>query len=231
MDQVDLAAALPRLRHFEARLDQELEMLNERFLAEVPKASHMTDGTPLDRNYYLRHQVETIKRIRMTARTDALALAAMIGENYEAARIWAHYACTELDHDQMFYADLERQGVSRVMVDATPLLPATEALGRFLENGIVRHGSLPAVAYSVFVEWNSERFSGRAVTKAEETFGKTKVEGARSHLAVDETENHCREMLMLAERLTRYEEGEALLFAFIDEIAVLFRDYFTQLAC
>jgi hypothetical protein len=230
MDQIAWAVAQPRLRHLEAKLDRELEALNERFLAEVPRASHMTDAEPLDVKYYLRHRIETIKRIRMTARTDALALAAMIGEDYDAARIWAQYACTELVHDRMFYDDLERQGLSRSEVDATPALPATEALGHFLEERITRYGSLPAVAYSVYVEWNSERFSRRAVMKAAESFGDAHVEGARSHLEVDDAESHCREMLMLAERLTRNEGGELRLFTLIANIAALFRDYFTQLA-
>jgi hypothetical protein len=49
-------------------------------------------------------------------------------------------------------------------------------------------------------------------------------------LEVGEAESHNREMLMLAERLTRGNGGEARLFALIDHIAALFRDYFTQLA-
>jgi hypothetical protein len=154
----------------------------------------------------------------------------MIGEDYDAARIWARYACTELDHDQMSYDDLERQGLSRPEIDATPALSATEALGHFLEESITRYGSLPAVAYSVYVEWNSERFSRRAVIKAAESFGDAQVAGARSHLEVDDAESHCHEMLILAERLTRNEGEESRLFALIDDIAALFRDYFTQLA-
>jgi hypothetical protein len=231
MDQLLSGAAVqPRLQALGARLDRELEALNKRFLAEVPDASHLTDDEALDPEYYVRHRIETIKRIRMTARADALALAAMIGEDYDAARVWARYACEELDHDRMFYSDLQRHGVSRAVVDATRPLPATETLERFLDEGLARHGSLPALAYSLFVEWNSERFSRRAVMKAAEAFGDAQVEGARSHLAVDENGDHSREMLMLAERLTRHEGGEAHLFALIHEIAALFRDYFTQLS-
>lgn len=230
MDHLSGGVDRARLAALGARLDCELEALNDIFLAEIPDASHLTDGEALDSAYYLRHRIETIKRIRLTARADALALAAMIGENYDAARVWARYACVELDHDEMFYRDLESHGVTRAMVDATPLMPATEAMIQFLEEAITRYGSLAAVAYSVFVEWNSERFSSRAVEKAGESFGDALVEGSRLHLTVDETEFHIQDMLMLAERLTRDEGGEARLFAFIHQIAALFRDYFAQLA-
>ena len=72
----------------------------DRFLVEVPRASHLTDDSPLSADYYVRHRVETIWRIWLTARTDALALAHMVGEDYEAARLWANYIAEEIDHDR-----------------------------------------------------------------------------------------------------------------------------------
>jgi hypothetical protein len=211
-------------------LDSRLEALNERFVIEVPDATHLTDGGELDPGYYVRHRIETIKRIRMTARTDALALAALIPTDYEAARIWARYACEELDHDRMFYEDLEKHGCSREFVDSTPPLQATLDLGQFLEDGIACEGALPAIAYSVFVEWNSERFSRRAVEKAKQTFGDRFVGGSSEHLLVDEGEDHSSEMIALAERLLQPPRDREFLFEQIDEIARLFRAYFAELA-
>lgn len=202
---------------------------NERFLAEVPRASHLTDGRALELAYYLRHRVETIKRIRMTARTDALSLAAMVLEDYDAARVWARYICEELDHDCMFYVDLEHHGLTRAAVDAIVPLPATTALGDYLEQRIEQHGSLCAVAYSVFVEWNSERYSRPAVDKARAAFGEAATEGSFSHLAVDEQEDHARTMIALAEGLTQTLERRTLFLTDLSEIAALFRRYFREL--
>jgi pyrroloquinoline quinone (PQQ) biosynthesis protein C len=202
---------------------------NECFLAEVPRASHLTDSGALDLAYYLRHRIETIKRIRMTARTDALSLAAMLTEDYDAARVWARYICEELDHDRMFYDDLEHHGLTRETVDATAPLPATVALGDYLERRIRDNGSLCAVAYSVFVEWNSERYSRPAVAKARATFGPAATEGSFSHLAVDEEEDHAETMIALADQLTQTPERRAIFLADLAEIARLFRRYFREL--
>src|SRR5262245_2088157 len=111
-----------------------------RFLAEVPFASHLTDSEPLDIAYYVRHRIETIKRIRFTARTYALALAAMVDEDYEAARPWAAYVAEELGHDTMFLEDLASHGVTAATVDATPPFAATRELIGYLDDNIRRYG-------------------------------------------------------------------------------------------
>ena len=55
-----------------------------RLFHSVPSANHLADyETILNQQYYIRHRVETVKRIWMTSQTDALALAAMIDEAYE----------------------------------------------------------------------------------------------------------------------------------------------------
>lgn len=215
---------------FRSAVDDLFWSLNDRFLAETREASQLTDDTVLDFGYYARHRIETIKRIRMTAYTDALALAAMIRADYDSARIWARYACEELDHDRMFHDDLERHGISRSFVDSVPCLPATTALGDFLEQEIAEHGALPAVAYSLFVEWNSERFSRAAVEKARRAYGDDCVRGSSDHLLVDEGEDHVSEMLVLAERMTAETGVRGHLFRLVERIAELFRQYFSELS-
>ena len=210
-------------------LDELMTEANHLYIREVPGASHLTDEQPLDPTYYLRHRIETIKRIRMTAKTDATALASMVDEDYDAARLWARYACEELDHDRLFYVDLERHGVSRAMIDGTPPFAATLRLGDYLRRRIEAHGAIAAVAYSIFVEWNSERFSWAAVEKARQTFGEDYVEGSSSHLAVDEDQDHYDIMLDIAARLVQAPGAEATLRADILAIAELFRDYFREL--
>jgi pyrroloquinoline quinone (PQQ) biosynthesis protein C len=211
------------------RLDQIMWEENDRFLQEVSFASHLTDGDSLCPQYYLRHRIETIKRIRMTAHFDAVSLAAMVHEDYDAARIWARYICEELDHDRMFYQDLEVHGVSREQVDATEPLAATRALGDFLRDRLDRYGSIAAVAYSLFVEWNSARFSRPAVEKARAAFGTAHVEGSHSHLAIDETEDHYEMMCDVAERLCARSGGHEALVELVRDISALFRRYFEEL--
>jgi hypothetical protein len=165
----------------------------------------------------------------LTARTDVVALARMIGEDYEAARPWARYICEELDHDILFFGDLARHGVGEARVLATPLFNATRALIDYLDGNIEKAGSVAAVAYSLFVEWNSIRYSLPAVTKAAETYSSGHVARSLSHAGIDEQENHYEVMVDIAHRLLRDGDLEAVLVRPIREIAALFRSYFEEL--
>src|SRR5947209_3841623 len=71
-------------RELALELDALMDAEAVAFLASVPHGSHLTDDGPLDEAYYLRHRIETVKRIRITARTDAIALARMVEEDYAA---------------------------------------------------------------------------------------------------------------------------------------------------
>lgn len=216
------------------RLEHELEEMLTRnaalFVEEVPSASHLTDDAPLDPGYYVRHRIETIKRIRGTAKTDALSLAAMVDEDYEAARLWSHYTAEELGHDVMFEEDLAAHGVTREEIEATPPFASTTAMLEYLTRQIAVLGSLPAVAYSLLVEWNSARYSGRAIAKARQTFGEDHVRRSSEHFSIDETEDHYSTMVEVAHRVLgarRYEPK--VLFGLIDDIAELLRWYFVEL--
>lgn len=211
-------------------VDQTLALEGQLFLGSVPRVRHLTgDGEPLDRAYYLRHRIETVRRIRETARTDALALAHMLREDYEAARKWARYTEQELNHDRLYLADLHRHGYTTEQVLAIPPMQATVHLLHTLEERIGQLGSLPAVAYSVFVEWNSERASAAAVARAAEAFGASHVAGSRAHLGIDEREDHLAVMLEVAEAVMRGRHDPAVLVGLLQETGELFRAYFTEL--
>ncbi|MBI3751779.1 MAG: hypothetical protein HY263_09030 [Chloroflexi bacterium] len=190
----------------------------------------LTDtATPLDEGYYLRHRIETVRRIRETARTDALALARMIEEDYDAAREWADYTVEEMNHDRLFLDDLEAHGLPGDIVLSTPPLPATERLLRDLESGIREVGSVAAVAYALFVEWNSEQASGSAVKKALAAFGPERTAGSRRHLGIDESEDHSDAMFKVAWRLAESGSGEDALVALVRTMAADLRAYFGEL--
>ena len=102
-------------------------------------------------------------------------------------------------------------------------------LGEYLWRRIEKDGAMTAVAYSLFVEWNSKHFSRAAVDKARSTFGEAFVLGSSSHLNVDDMENHYEMMLGIMARLLRAPRAETALRADIHEIARLFREYFREL--
>ncbi|MEA3119612.1 MAG: hypothetical protein QOI13_2882, partial [Paraburkholderia sp.] len=169
------------------------------FGVSVPRAAHLVDEKQqLDISYYLRHRIETVRRIRSTAATDALALAAMVQEDYAAARQWADYVQTEMNHDRLYLADLQAHGLSESAVLAVPPLPATDLLMRMLVQRIAEFGSLPAVAYSLFVEWNSSIASRKVVQRAGSALSNAHVKGARAHTAIDDKDAHYDMMLDIA---------------------------------
>jgi hypothetical protein len=208
-------------------------MVNEctLFAGTVPRADHLsTSSAPLDQTYYLRHRIETVRRIWETARTDAIALSIMIREDYEAARQWAEYLREEMNHDRLYLSDLARHGIAVETVKATPAFASTARLLATLEQRIAELGSLPAVAYSVFVEWNSKQASPAATERASAAFGPDYVKGARAHIAIDEREQHDDMMLDVAKAVLtarRYPDG--VLTALLAEFGALFRDYFIEL--
>ena len=220
---------MTRLDELSDWVDQVMTEETARFVSEVPFASHLTDDQPLNETYYIRHRIETIRRIRLTARTDALSLARMVEEDYTAARKWSRYITEELSHDALFLRDLRQHGISEdVILSASPF-PATLTMVRFIEEEIWRVGSLAAVAYSLLVEWSSERYSPGAVSKAENAFSANHVKGSKSHLGIDEDEDHYRMMLDVASRLLDAGGGLPILERLIRTISAHLRQYFLEL--
>jgi heme oxygenase-like protein len=213
-----------------AEIDRLLAAETRRFLDEVPSARHLMDtSAPLDDAYYVRHRIETVRRIRLTSRTDAVALARMVDEDYDAARFWSRYVAEELGHDRLYLKDLARHGYSVEQVMAIPPFPSTVAMLDYLAVEIERVGAMAAVAYSVLVEWNSERFSAGTVARAEAAYSAEHVEGSRIHCSIDEEEDHYSEVVGVALRLIR-RRGEADTFMrLLCEIAELLRRYFREL--
>lgn len=221
---------MERRRELAELVDRVMIEQTRTYLATVPYARHLTDRSqPLHEAYYLRHRVETVRRIRETSRTDALALASLVREDYEASRPWARYLAEELSHDQLYLADLARHGVDAEAALGTPPFDATRRLIAFLENGVTAYGALPVVSYSVFVEWSSARYSTQVVEHAEEKFGHSHVRGSKAHTGIDDREDHYGMMLDIVARLVTTPEREALFVTLLQQIGELLRDYFTEL--
>lgn len=215
---------------FVAALEDTLHEEARRNVREVPRIGALSDaGQPFDLDYYLRHRIETVHRIRLTARTDALALAAMVPEHFDAARRWADYTAEEMKHDRFFLADLARHGWDAQRVLAVPPLRGTVALIDYLGRQIESVGGIAALAYSIYVEWNSARFSRPAVQRAEQALGAEFVKGARAHLGIDVKEDHFQEMVDIAYLLAGHADGLRVLRGLLSDIAGLLRESFIEL--
>lgn len=218
------------LETLRASLASVLAEENQLFRTLVPRADHLSASSdqPLDTAYYLRHRIETVHRIRATAKIDGLALAYMVDEDYDAARLWVRYL-EEMNHDQLYLEDLSRHNISLEQVLATPWFVSTFELMHYLTTRMAAYGSLPAVMYSVFVEWNSARSSRDTVERAAAAFSADHVKGARAHVGVDDKHGHLETMIEVAHRIATKRGTPDLMFILIREISALFRAYFTEL--
>ncbi len=203
----------------------------ERFISTVPYAKHLTEpnGDGLNADYYIRHRIETVKRIRLTAKTDASALAILTGKNYQLARRWSAYAAEELKHDRMFVTDLRTHGIEESLIDGIEPFFSTQLLVGYLHFELDRIGPLAAVAYSVFVEWNSTRYSATVVENAARQFSEKHVKGSRHHIGIDTEEDHAADMVRLAYDLLSNSRDDEEFYRCLKNFAQLFREYFREL--
>lgn len=202
----------------------------EKILQNTPRATHLTkQDEELDERYYIRHRIETVARIRLSSRFDALALARMVGEDYPASRLWSRYVAQELSHDLLFINDLQTHGISEETVLQTPPFRATTEMVNFIEGKIEQLGSIPAVAYSICTEWNADRAAMAVVTKAERRFSAVHVSGAKAHLGIDISDDHYGMMLNVAHRLLNRHGNEETLVTLLLQIMSYYQRYFEEL--
>jgi hypothetical protein len=212
-------------------LEQVLNQEASIFGLTVPRASHLLNKEEtLDLSYYLRHRIETVHRIRETARTDALALATMVTEDYTAARKWANYTEQEMNHDRLYLTDLAKHGWTEEAVLAVVPFPSTQSMVKTLAHRITQFGSLPAIAYSIFVEWNSSKASDLVVDHVSAVLSEDHVKGARAHVAIDLKDCHYDTMLDVASSVLHARGYRvSLLEMLVREVAAFFRTYFYEL--
>lgn len=198
---------------FASQVDAFMVTEMERLFSRVPGARRLADPRiPLEDAYYIRHRVETVKRIWLTSQTDALALAAMVDEDYEAARWWSKYIYQELNHDLLYLADLQKHGYTLAQVAVIPAYASTRAMVAYIRSQIKEIGAMAAVAYSVWVEWNSDKTSGIVVERAKEKYSSAHVKGSHAHVHIDINEDHYAIMIDVMHKLIQRRGGDALPF-------------------
>jgi hypothetical protein len=203
----------------------------ERLFNRVPGARHLADeNSPLNEGYYLRHRIETVKRIWLTSQTDALALAAMVDEDYESARWWSKYIYQELNHDQLYIADLNKHSYTLRQIASVLPYSSTLAMVEYIRNQITRIGSVAAVAYSVWVEWNSDKTSAIVVERARNKYSSGHVKGSHAHVGIDINEDHYSIMLDVVHRLITRNGGDATdFFGMLRQLTDFVAEYFEEL--
>ena len=211
------------------RLEGLAEELMERQFARVPKMRELHAGEWTDREYYVRHIVETVLRIRLNNEVDTYALFKVGSQDDTLAARLAKYLAEEFGHEGMFTRDLAGLGYSVEQLNATPVFPSTNKLMGYLRLAADTRGPAPTTVWDWFVEWYSDRYNQIITNKVRDTYGAEFTRGAQKHLDFDQSHDHdelmFRTVSRAVERFGTAEQAYADLETYVDLIG----DYFTEL--
>jgi hypothetical protein len=204
------------------------ELMEEQF-ARVPKMREFHAAQWTEREYYVRHLVETVLRIRLNNEVDAYALFRVGSKDDVLAANLARYLAEEYGHEHMFLRDLGRFGLDREAVDAIGVFPSTEQLMGFLRLAADTAGPAPTTVWDWFVEWYSDRYNGVITDHAAEVYGAEMVRGSKTHIAYDDSHDHDDLMFETVSRAVSTWSTSDRALRYLDTYVRLVGDYFAEL--
>lgn len=201
------------------------------FYEKVPYATHLMTSKDPNPEYYKRHTIETILRLRMKRAVDAMAIRYFTHHDPVRARDWCHYGDDEMLHDvQFFLKDLEKVGVSAEEVYGTEPLFSTKLLIGYYQWGMEYEKTPLALLASVyFMEYVTTRTQPQWLDNLEESLGRDSVRGARGHVNLDVAEDHDDFVWKVLCSLVNDREGERRTLDHLGNVARLFAAYFVEL--
>lgn len=215
---------------FRARVDEYLDRCIEDFYKNIPFARHQLEGTEINLDYYKRHNIETILRLRRKRTIDALALRYFTKKDPVTAKAWAHYADDEMLHDRLFAADLQKVGVATDEIYSTEPMFSTKLLTGYLQYGIEYEESPLALIVSVyFVEYTTTRTQPTWLDNLEKTLGREKIKGQRAHVGTDLGDQHDDFVWNVLDSLVHSAKDEAKVLSHLQDIYRLWQMYFLEL--
>lgn len=213
------------LKVFTERALEEMESLFER----VPYAREFHQGKVCDENYYRRHLLETILRIHLNNEVDAYCLYKINNSDDVLSVKLSTYLAEEYGHDHMFLKDLKKFGMTEKQVNDSEPFFSTETLIGYLYQAINKDGGMPTMIWNWFVEWYSDTYNPIISNKVAEVFGDEFVKGSRTHLQVDENEDHVALMFSTVMRTVKTEEDFAKASEYLKRFVWLIGCYFQEL--
>ena len=217
----------PELR---TKIDQFLTGLISRFYREVPFASHMLTSDKLNMDYYRRHNVETVLRIRLKRVVDALAIRYFTKHDPVRAKIWAHYMDEEMLHDRLFVRDLKTVGMTEAEIYGHgPLLATKLLMGYLLYVQEYEETPLALIASVYFVEYVTTRTQPQWLDNLERLLGKDKIQGARQHCSIDVDDKHEDLVWSVLVSLMKTPADEDKAIEHMMNVYKLYVAYFTEL--
>lgn len=227
----DIRKKIDQRKDLRSRADGVLDSLIQEFYEKVPFATHLMTAAEPNMDYYKRHTIETILRLRMKRAVDAMAIRYFTHHDPVRARAWCHYCEDEMLHDvQFFLKDLERIGVSDDEVYATEPLFSTKLLIGYYQWGVEYERTPLALISSVyFMEYVTTQTQPGWLDNLETSMGKDKLAGARGHVDLDVSDDHDDFVWNVLMSLIHTPDDEERLIQHLKAVGRLFGAYFSEL--
>jgi hypothetical protein len=218
---------LPRLR---ARVDRTLGQLHEEFYRTVDGAGHLGKAENIDREYYKRHVIEIILRLRMKRWIDALTIHYFTKHEPFLAKKWAQYTEDEMLHDRMFVKDLEHMGITLEDVYREKPMFSTKLLQGYFYYGLEHEGRpLASLCSSYFIEKMSQVTQPGWLENIEKRLGKDSARGQIAHVNHDKEDDHVSFVWNVIATFVKTEADEEEVVAHIQNVYKLFAAFYTEL--
>lgn len=215
---------------FKKQVDAHLEELIQKFYREVPYGDHLLNGKEINIEYYKRHVVEIILRLRMKRTIDALTIHYFTKQNPVLAKKWCAYTEDEMLHDAMFIKDLDRLGMPAAQVYAHSPLLSTKLLQGYFYYGLEHEGvPLASLVSSYFIEYTSIRTQPDWLNNIEKKLGDGMAKGQRAHVNHDQEDDHTQFVWEVLMTFNKSEADENKIINHLDNIWKLFCSFYTEL--
>ncbi len=210
-------------------IDEKLNNSIASFYQETPFAKHQLEAKEIDIEYYKRHHIETILRIRLARIADAKATVLFTKTNPKIAKMWAEYMDDEMLHDVLFLKDLSKFNVKENDVYSTKPFISTQLLQGFLYYSIEHDDPKALITKSYCLEYTTQLTQPFWVNNLKSVLGEEYVTGQIGHLNVDEDEDHVGEVWNVLTKLIKSEKDEQDILYYINIYEGLSKGYFNEL--
>ncbi|MYS19382.1 hypothetical protein GA0115240_107716 [Streptomyces sp. DvalAA-14] len=220
-------STLPELRQ---RVDTLLNSFIKDFYLTVPYAQHQLNAAEINLDYYKRHNIETILRLRRKRTIDALALRYFTKVDPVQAKAWAHYTDDEMLHDRLFAADLAKVGVEKDEIYSTEPFLSTKLLTGYLQYGMEFEDSPMSLITSVyFVEYVTTRTQPDWLENLGKVLGKDGIKGQLAHVGTDLDDGHDDFVWRVLATLVTSPADEEKVVEHLHNVYWLWKLYFVEL--
>lgn len=201
----------------------------EEMFKRIPYTREFHTGHSTHLEYYKRHVVEIILRIKLNNEVDAYSLYKIGYRDNLLSKKLATYLSEEYGHEAFFMNDLIAMGLTEKQVNDTEPFFATKKLIGYIYYSIMQDGAMPTMVWNWLVELYSDTYNSIITNKFGQEYGKEKVQGSLKHLAFDEKHDHLSLMFSTVLATAKKPEDVEKIKMYITNFVSLIGDYYQEL--